>query len=357
MNRTGVMPRESIATRSRTEPLHEQEPVGAKHDPMHRLVSTSHALLLPAMGRTLRVETNNPELLTHLADLFARFSGTRSGSPGFVWRIVVEADVPCRPPWPWRSTFSDDGVRFAQFGQRNFLAVDLDTREAIGFVAKGLFDDAQGFSSPFIDTLFYMSAASLGLTPLASACVSSGSNGLLVLGEPNQGKTTASYLAARDGLTIRSDQSVFLEVVDNQLRAWGDFVPLAFRPEALQFLPVLQSEARLFSYCDFTFYYLRKPQFGSAELPFVFPTCCVVLERGASSVPRLTLLEPSDFSSRLGGYAAFKDDDRFNEQNRHVLTELGRLPAYRLAYGSNPADAASFFQTLLARHPARAQST
>ena len=352
MNRMIIETRENIGAPLRAGSLHQLEGNWRKHDPMRRLVSTPHSSLLPVLGRTLRLETNSSKLLTHLVDLFARYSGESGGSPEFAWRIVVESEVACSPPWPWRSTFSDDGIRFAHFGQRNFLVVDIDSREAIGFISHGLFDDAHGFTSPFIDTLFYMSAAPLGLMPFGSACVSSGSHGLLVLGEPNQGKTTAAYLAIRDGLTIHSDQSVFLELVDHQLRAWGDFVPPAFRPETLQFLPELRSQTRLFSYCDFNFYYLPKPP-GRA---FVTPRCCVVLERERSSVPRLQPLGGLDLSRCLAGHLAFRDDDRFDAQYRRVFAELERLPAYRLGYGSDPAEAAPFFQLLLARHSAGTRS-
>jgi len=328
-----------------------------KVDPIRRFVATPHIASLPVMGRNVRLETNSPKLLEHMVNLFAHYFGTAHRPPEFLWRIVVESYVPCSPPWPWRSTFSDEGIRFAQFGQRNFLAVDIDAREAVGFVSEGLFEDRQGFSSPFIDTLFYMSAAPLGLMPFATACVSLGNQGLLVLGGPNQGKTTAGYLATRDGLTVHSDQSVFLELVNDELRAWGDFVPLAFRPETLQFLPELQSRTRPFSYCDFHFHYLPKHQAGPAVSPLVTPTCCVVLERGASSVPRLDLLESSDLRRYIARYLAFKDEDRFEEQNRSIVAELAELPAYRLAYGIDPADAAPFFRCLLMRHGRRIKST
>lgn len=352
MNRMIIETRESGGAALRVGSLRPPDANYRKHDPMRRLVSTPHNCSLPVLGRTLRLETNNSKLLTHLVDLFARYSGESVGLPEFAWRIVVESEVASCPPWPWRSTFSDDGIRFAHFGQRNFLVVDMEAREAIGFISQGLFDDDHGFTSPFIDTLFYMSAAPLGLMPFASACVSSGSDGLLVLGAPNQGKTTAAYLAIRDGLTIHSDQSVFLEIVDDQLRAWGDFVPPAFRPETLQFLPELRSRTRLFSYCDFNFYYMPKPP-GRA---FVTPRCCVVLERERSSVPRLELFDGSDLSRYLAGHLAFKDDDRFDERNRKIFAELERLPSYRLSYGSDPAEAAPFFQLLLARHSAESQS-
>ena len=321
-----------------------------KLDPIRRFVATPYIASLPAMGRKIRLETNSPKLLEHMVNLFAPYSGTAYRPPEFLWRIIVESSEPCSPPWPRRSTFSDERIRLAQFGQRNFLAVDIDAREAVGFISEGLFEDRQGFSTPFIDTLFYMSAAPLGLMPFASACVRLGNEGLLVLGEPNQGKTTASYLATRDGLMVHSDQSVFLELVNDELQAWGDFVPLAFRPETLQFLPELQSRTRPFSYCDFHFHYLPKHEAGLAVSPLATPTCCVVLERGGSSVPRLDPLESSDLRPYIARYLAFKDEDRFEEQNRSIVEELAHLPAYRLAYGMDPADARPFFRCLLMRH-------
>ena len=271
----------------------------------------------------------------------------------------MESDSRCSPPWPRRSTFSEEGIRFAQFGQRNFLAVDLDSREAIGFVSEGLFEDAHGFTSPFIDTLFYMTVGVLGLVPFTAACILSGANALLVLGAPNQGKTTASYLAARDGLTFHSDQSVFLEIVNSELRAWADFVPVAFRPDTLHHLPELKSRTRPFSYCDFSFCYMPR-DLNSADQPgHATPSCCVVLERGASSVPRLDVLAASEWSRRLREHIAFRDDSRFEEQQQQVVAALARLPAYRLAYDSNPATAAPFFRTLLSKHrrssPARTE--
>ena len=319
-------------------------------DPMRRCVPLPHSALLPAMGSLVRLETNSSRLLRHMVELFAQYEEELSGSPSFHWRIVVDSDLEFRPPWPRRSTFSDDGLRFAHFGQRNFIAVDLEAREAVAFVAEGLLDDAAGFTSPFIDTLFYMTAGSLGLVPIAAACVSSGTKGLLVMGAPNQGKTTASYLATQGELTFHADQSVFLNMASGKLRAWGDFVPIAFRPETLQFLPELAPRTRRFSYCDFNFFYMDKHKRDSTLPGFVAPVCCVVLERDAGAVPRLVRLATSEFSSSISEYVAFKDDDRFEEQQLKILATLAQVPAYRLIYGSDPATAAPFLAHLLTRH-------
>ena len=322
----------------------------AANDPMRRFAPCPHITDLPAAGRTVRLETNSPRLLHHMVELFACYPRTPNKSPEFLWRLVLQSDSADGPPWPRRSTFSDEGSRFAQFGQRNYLAVDLEDREAVGFISEALFEDAHGFTSPFIDTLFYMTAGALGLVPFGAACVRSGTNALLVLGAQNQGKTTASYLAAQDGLTLHADQSVFLEIVNHKLCAWSDFVPLAFRPETLHHLPQLRSRTRPFSYCDFSFYYMPKEQTSTDQRCHVTPTCCVILERGASPVPRLEALAASDLPRYLSDHIAFKDDRQFEEQQQQIVAALARLPVCRLAYDSNPATAAPFFRLLLSQH-------
>jgi hypothetical protein len=318
-----------------------------RSDPMRRFLPTPYSAGLPVMGRTIRLETNNRNVRRQMLELFAPYAGSSKRSPEFLWRIVVDSSPSFSQPWPRRSVFSGHGLRFAQFGQSNFLAVDLAARQAVAFVAEGLVEDAQGFASPFVDTLFYMTSASLGLVPLACACVARKNEGILILGPANQGKTTASYLAAKDGLTFHADQAVFLEIADGRLRAWSDFVPLAFRPETLQHLPELAARTHLFSYRDFSFYYMPKEQLRSRTRAFVFPIGCVILERGACRVPRLTLIRKTAFRQCLPTHIAFRDDDRFESQHRTVLEALAQLPAYHIAYGSDPASAVPFFRDLI----------
>lgn len=260
-------------------PAHVSEE--SQEDPLRRFTPTPYTAALPIMNRTVRLETNSLRVLRHFVELFSRYPGSPDGQPTFTWRIVCQSDVHLSPLWPKRSVFSDCGLRFAEFGQRNFLAVDIEARLAVAFISEELVKDEPGFTSPFIDTLFYMTAGSLGLVPFAAACVALGTKALLVLGQPNQGKTTASYLAAQGGLTYYADQAVFLELGSSGLQAWGDFVPVAFRPETLQFLPELAPLTRRFSYCDFTFHYLSKNELDLGQTNLVTPICCIVLE-GAS---------------------------------------------------------------------------
>jgi hypothetical protein len=315
-------------------------------DPLRRLTPTPYTGGLPVMGHAVKLETNDLRILERAAEVFAPYPGSLDGHVDFLWRIVIQSHPQITPPWPKRSAFSGEGLRFAEFGQRNFLAVDLESREGIAFLAEGLADDELGLTCPFLENMFLMSVGSLGLTSLRAACVALGEKGLLVFGPPNSGKTTASYLATKLGLEFHADEGVFLELETGNLLAWGGFWPVAFRPETLQYLPELQGCTRAFSYLDFTFHYLEKSQFQAPEARPVTPVCCVFLERNTVSVPHVSPLSSIELSRRLAEDLLFKDDDRFDQQHAAVLSALEKLPAYHLAYGDDPATAAEVFPTL-----------
>ena len=319
-----------------------------RQDYLRRFTPTPYATALPVMGRTVRLESNSQKILAHAEELFAPYPGSPHGQPQFLWRIVCQSDVEIRPPWPKRSAFSDHGLRYAEFGQRNFLAVDLEAREAIAFLAEGLAEDKLGFTSPFLDNLFCMTAGSLGLVSLRANCVSLGDNGLLLFGPHNSGKTTASYLAAKLGLEFHADDGVFGEIERDGVRFWGGFWPAAFRSEALQFLPELRACTRPFFYRHFTFHHLEKHQFRTTQARSVTPVGCVFLERSAATVPGMSPIPRIELPGRLAENVLFKDDDRFTKEQTAIFRLLENLPAYELAYNSDPDLVAQFLQKLLA---------
>lgn len=300
------------------------------------------------MGRTVRLESNSQKILAHAEKLFARYPGSPHGQPQFLWRIVCQSDVEMRPPWPRRSAFSDHGLRYAEFGQRNFLAVDLEAREAIAFLAEGLAEDELGFTSPFLDNLFCMTAGSLGLISLRANCVSLGDNGLLVFGPHNCGKTTASYIAATLGLQFHADDGVFGEIARDGVRFWGGFWPPAFRSEALQFLPELRACTRAFFYRHFTFHHLENHRFRTTQAHAVTPVGCLFIERCAATAPTLSPIPRIELRGRLAENVLFKDDDRFAKEQTAIFHLLENIPAYELACDGDSDLVAQCLQKLLA---------
>jgi hypothetical protein len=317
-------------------------------DPLRRFVPTPHGINLQLMGRTVRVETNSPKILDLTLQFFASYQQTSQRDADFKWRIVSESDGFTGPGAP-TSAFSDSDLSFVNMGQRSFLAVDAETRLGIGFLDEGFAEapEPRFISRPPLDILFCMSAACLGLTSLSAACVALGGKGVLLLGEPNSGKTTASYVAAMQGMEFFADQVVFLERSSLGTRAWGDPFPAVFRPATLQFFPELRAGVHPSSYGDLRFYYFDKSKLQSERARSITPLCSIFLQRSVAAEPRLALMAQDELSRHLAASLLFKDGDRFQSQDAAVFAGLGELPSYCLSYGEDPATAATIICNLL----------
>jgi hypothetical protein len=320
-----------------------------RKDLLRRFTPTPHSVNLLVMARTVRLESNSPALIESALEFFSRHQGPLPGNPEFLWRLVSEQDSQIEYAGVALSAFSDGGLRFANLGQRSFLAVDLEAREGIGFISERLVEsEPKVHCRSIFDTLFCMSTGSLGMVPLAAACVGKGDKGLLLFGQPNCGKTTLSYLAAKLGLEFHADQAVFLETEAKGLRVWGDLLPAIFRPESLRFIPELKAATRRFSYPGLTVCYLPKRPFQALKAHSVDPVCCLFLERQAATVPTVSPMARFDFSRRIAESILFKDYDCLAQQSASVFEALERLPAYRLAFGSDPAAAVPIVREMLA---------
>jgi hypothetical protein len=134
------------------------------------------------------------------------------------------------------------------------------------------------------------------------------------------------------------------------LRVWGQFWPAAFREDAVQFLPELESSTRSFTYANLTFLCFTEHPFRGPHARAVIPVGCVFLERQAAKVPHLIPLAPAEREDRLKNCFPFQDDIRFTSQYASALRALSELPAYRLPYGNDPAEAATFLRSILTVH-------
>jgi hypothetical protein len=319
-----------------------------RKDLLRRFTPTPYGVDLLIMARTVRLESNSRTVVESALEFFARHQGSPTSDPEFLWRIVSQEDFQIEYPGVALSAFSDGGLRFVNLGQGSFLAVDLEAREGIGFVAERLVEnEPKRHCRSVFDTLFCLSTGGVGMVPLSAACVGKGDKGLLLFGAPNSGKTTVSYLAAKHGLEFHSDHAVFLEMKDGGVRIWGDLLPAIFRPESLRFLPELEAATRRFSYPGLTVCYLPKRPFQALKAHSVGPVCCVFLERQAAAIPTLSPIARFDFSRRLAESMLFKDYDCLAQQGSSVLGALEKLPAYVLAYGSDPATAAVLVRKML----------
>jgi hypothetical protein len=325
----------------------DEQPAG-RPDLLRRFTSTPHAMDLQLMRRTVRVETNQAAVLELARTFFERHQHGSVAQPEFHWRIVCESDPRVQSTDVPLSAFSDPGLRYANIGQRGFLAVDLDSREAVAFLSDRFVDNGTRLRHrPPLDILFCMTAASLGLTALSGGCVGIEDRAVLVFGPPNSGKTTACYLAAKAGSEFHADQVVFLDAAKGDLRAWGDPFPAVFRPETLEFLPELRGSVHYSSYSDLSFYYYDKGGLQPSRARPVIPRCSVFLDRGGTPGAELRRLPSEDAVLRLRDCMLFDEDARFDGQIETALTLLSEKPVYELRYGSDPKVAAQAIAELL----------
>jgi hypothetical protein len=337
---------EESADGSAHETAGEQQ--AGRPDLLRRFTSTPHAMDLQLMRRTVRLETNQAAVLELARTFFERHQHGSVAPPEFRWRIVCESDPHVPSTDVPFSAFSDPGLRYVNIGQRGFMAVDLDHREAVAFLSDSFVDGDTRFRhrSP-LDILFCMTAASLGLTALSGGCVGVEDRAVLVFGPPNSGKTTASYLAAKLGLEFHADQVVFLDASEGNVCAWGDPFPAVFRPETVEFLPELRLSARHSFYNDLSFYYYDKGPMQPMHARRVAPACSLFLDRGAAPDKELRRLTAEDAVSRLHDCMLFDEDPRFDGQIETALTLLSEKPVYALRYGSDPKIAAQAIAEML----------
>jgi hypothetical protein len=300
------------------------------------------------MQRTVRLETNSRALLALALKFFERHQHGRAGQPEFLWRVVCEFDPQVQSTAVRLAAFSDLGLRYVNIGQRGFLAVDLEKREATGLLADLFLEGEPRLRHrPPLDILCCMTAASLALTALSGGCVGVKDRGVMIFGPPNSGKTTACYLAAKLGMEFHADQVVFLDASGSLLRAWGDPFPAVFRPKTLEFLPELQRSARRSTYGDLSFYYFDKNPLQAPRARPVTPVCSLFLDRRATCEPKLKEITREDAVLRLRDVMLFNEDKRFEAQITAALNALARAPVYELRYGSDPKIAAAFIEKLL----------
>lgn len=82
----------------------------------------------------------------------------------------------------------------------------------------------------------------------------------------------------------------------------------------------------------------------------IAPAACIFLERNGATAPRLIPLSGVELTQRIQRARPCKEDAASHKRGQAVFAALGKLPAYRLLYGSDPAVAARFYASVLKMH-------
>jgi hypothetical protein len=123
-----------------------------------RFTRTPFAICFSLTGRTLRLETNSPTILNRTRQLVKRCGTVSSRPPEFVWRVVSDPDAKSEHDWSRAMGMFDGKLRYASFGQCNFIAADLEEREGVAFLAGESAMNEIDFHNLFFRVLFALSA-------------------------------------------------------------------------------------------------------------------------------------------------------------------------------------------------------
>ena len=304
------------------------------------------------MGRTLRLESDSPMVLERTRSALAKYGGATSGACDFLWRLVIEPSSGGETPCLEMAALSDGRLSFVNVGQRTFIAVDLEAREAVGFVEERFAKDELGFERLFLAALATLTAPALGLTPVPAACVAQDGRGVLIFAPPLQGKTILGYFARRQGLELHADDFAFLEP---DLRVWGGLWPIAFHEEASDLWPELLEITRPLASGRNTWLCWNQGAGHNSAADPVPPVSCVFLERKEGAGLEVARLTPSEVERQFERSEVVREGSLWPAQSG-VLQALRALPAHHLIYGSAPAEVASLFSKLIRLEPPAANS-
>jgi hypothetical protein len=198
--------------------------------------------------------------------------------------------------------------------------------------------------------VFTLAARVQQLMPLHAACVGQGRRGLLLIGDSGAGKSTAVLHCALRGLTVVSEDSLF--VAPESLLATGVPNFLHLQPESLRFVP--SADARLIrraptirrrSGVRKLEVDLRQDRFRLAPRPPEICGLVALSSRAAGGEPLLVPLTPGEALARLRRsqpYAA-------SQPGWSVFAERMRgVPSFELRRGVHPKESAVVLAELLA---------
>jgi hypothetical protein len=137
-------------------------------DPTKRLTPTSLVADFCAAGCAIRLETNSPAIFRLVGDGLSRNLQTRPSHKRFLWRLIGDDDAGLLPQPRGFSSVSADGLQIVNMGQQSFLAMDLEARCALGFLAEEFLKDGRRFEKLVLARLLSLTAGALRWKPGSS---------------------------------------------------------------------------------------------------------------------------------------------------------------------------------------------
>ena len=122
-------------------------------DAQRRFTPTPLEQAYQLQGATVAVATNSQALLNRLSSVLMPSSRCHGDTLALLWRVVVEEiDVAVDSLSSHR--VSQNGLALVNFGQQNFLALDVDARQGASFVSNKFISNESLFRQYFLSAFF-----------------------------------------------------------------------------------------------------------------------------------------------------------------------------------------------------------
>lgn len=266
---------------------------------LKRDLHTPFVARLLVAGSVWRVESNSREILVAMTAVFQP-AVTEDCEPDLSVSFFVDPDHRGQPPWqPYFRCLNH--LVFASYGSGGAMLVDLDRRRVIGSFSPRMAEDWVQWNRVVLPVLLGIVSASIGITPLHSACLVKDEKGLVLVGESGTGKSTLALSLALSGFAYLSDDWTYLSRDGSNIRAWGLPTAVKLLPDAVRFFPQLkQVDARISLNGELALEVDPVEAFGVRRALSCRPRWLLFLERREGSGAVFERIGDADATARCG---------------------------------------------------------
>jgi hypothetical protein len=198
---------------------------------------------LPVMGVPVLLHTDSPELIRAFEETLAPWGrDTQRSSDVSIegWLRIARGDEGPPPPPVMHAFPGADRVLVTT--RASSAESDPLTRSFRGSVSAGLVATGDHFRRRFLETLVLSIVRRFDRHPVHASAVARGDAALLFIGPSGTGKSTLAYAAARAGLDVLSEDTVFVQRSPG-LRVWGRPGAIHLPADATRHFPELSGLA------------------------------------------------------------------------------------------------------------------
>jgi len=191
-------------------------------------------------GSVWRVCSNSHEVLNAVQQVFAPGTLGKTDHDLSV-SFFVDPQRQGESPWPQPYYRGLDHLVYASYGPGGSMLIDFARRRVIGSFSVAMARDSAHWKRVLLPVLLGIISAPIGITPLHSACVVKGEDGLIIVGASGAGKSTLAVSLSLRGFEYLSDDWTYLSRDGEDVHAWGLPNQIKLLPDAVRFFPQLEN--------------------------------------------------------------------------------------------------------------------